>query len=276
MSGSTIRANGSQYPLTPGMAIGLATPAIPPQSAGHGSQKLNPMTPTHEEGSTLEKTQTQQSQAKDGGDYFSNPLTNTSTTNGKPTASTESSTESAPEDVPQSPSTDTPTTKKSKGLFSKKLNMTFNMKKFVPSTGVAEIPTKPAAVEEKAEDSDSRSTRTDEKVIEDNFFGAIQKIRQGYEDQVNMGTTTVDSQIAPSLPHETPVLKPPSSTTILIQEDRPDSGGVADLFEGKVGTTGRQADLIEKCAPVWLADVLLRVCLLLPISLSLSVANAYS
>ena len=48
-------------------------------------------------------------------------------------------------------------------------------------------------------------------------------------------------------------------TTILIQEDRPDSGGVADLFEGKVGTLGSQADLIEKAAPMWLAEVLLRV-----------------
>jgi WD repeat-containing protein 48 len=60
------------------------------------------------------------------------------------------------------------------------------------------------------------------------------------------------------LPNDTPVLKPPTNTTILIQEDRVDSGGVADLFEGRVGSLGHQADLIEKVAPIWLAECLLR------------------
>lgn len=255
-SGSTIRANnGFHYPQTPGMAIGLATPGIPPSSAGHGSQP-NVLTPFNEEGSQLEKTQTHQSQAKDGGDYFSKvPTTNESD------KAAEGSTDTAPDNLPQSPSEDTPTTKKSKGLFSKKFNMSLNMKKFGGTTAAPEV-AKPVAVDEKSEDSDSKSTKTDEKVIEDNFFGVIQKMRHGYEDQVGMGITTVNSQIAPSLPNETPVLKPPASTTILIQEDRPDSGGVADLFEGKVGSLGLQADLIEKCAPIWLADVLLRVRLL--------------
>jgi WD repeat-containing protein 48 len=73
------------------------------------------------------------------------------------------------------------------------------------------------------------------------------------------GVTDIVSAIAPSLPNDTPVLKPPAMTTILIQEDRPGSGGVADLFEGKVGTLALQADLIEKVAPMWLGEVLLRV-----------------
>ncbi|KAF1810345.1 WD40 repeat-like protein [Eremomyces bilateralis CBS 781.70] len=66
------------------------------------------------------------------------------------------------------------------------------------------------------------------------------------------------SAITPSLPNDTPVLKPPLNTLILIQEDRGDSGGVADLFEGEVGNLGKQADTIEKVAPLWLAEVLLR------------------
>jgi WD repeat-containing protein 48 len=53
-------------------------------------------------------------------------------------------------------------------------------------------------------------------------------------------------------------LKPPPNTTILIQEERPEAGGVADLFEGKVGSTAEMADLIEKVAPMWLGDALLR------------------
>lgn len=136
--------------------------------------------------------------------------------------------------------------------------MNFNMKKFGTSTSQTEVP-KPAAADEKSEDSDSRSTKTDEKVAEDSFTGTLQKIRGIYEEQLNRGTQKLETQITPSLPNETPVLKPPSSTTILIQEDRPGSGGVADLFEGKVGSLAQQADLIEKVAPIWLAEVLLRV-----------------
>lgn len=216
---------------------------------------MNALTPTTEEGAPLEKMQTQQSQPNNGSDYFSSPGGNYS--NAKPATGTEASTETAPDNLPQSPSEETPTTKKGKALFSKKFNMSFNMKKFGTTSANPETP-KPAPVDEKAEDSDS-TNKTDEKTHEDNFFGAIQKLRQVYEDQVNMGVTTINSHITPSLPNDTPVLKPPESTTILIQEDRPDSGGVADLFEGKVSTLGLQADLIEKVAPVWLADVLLKV-----------------
>ncbi|KAF1996849.1 WD repeat protein-like protein [Amniculicola lignicola CBS 123094] len=257
-SGSTIRpSNGFHFPPTPGMAIGLATPGLPPSSAGHSTQQLNPLTPTTEEGSQLEKSITQQSQQpKDTVDYFSSAPP---PTNGNVKSATETSADSTQENLPQSPSEEAPTNqKKGKALFSKKFNMSFNMKKLGITSSTPDTSAKPAAVDEKSEDSDSRSTKTDEKVMEDNLFGFVQKMRQGYEEQANLGAGAIQSQIAPSLPNETPVLKPPPSTTILIQEDRPDSGGVADLFEGTVGTLGQQTDLIEKCAPVWLADVLLR------------------
>ncbi|ORY15616.1 hypothetical protein BCR34DRAFT_558691 [Clohesyomyces aquaticus] len=258
-SGSTIRAtNGFHLPITtPGLSIGLATPGIT-SSPNHASQQLSTLPTTTEEGSQLEKTITQQSQSKEGSDYFSStPATNG---NGKPavTSTEASTTDPSQENLPQSPSEENPAqAKKGKALFSKKFNMSFNMKKFGSTTSNVEV-AKPVAVDEKSEDSDSRSSKTDEKIIEDNFFGVIQKIRQGYEEQAALGSLAFTTQIAPSLPNETPVLKPPASTTILIQEDRPDSGGVADLFEGKVGSLGHQADLIEKVAPVWLADVLLR------------------
>jgi WD repeat-containing protein 48 len=257
-SGSTIRAeNGFRLPHTPGLAIGLATPMAAPMSAGRNSLQ-SPMTPTREEGSNLEKTQTQRSSTQEGGDYFGP----SSATNGNGKTAEhpkEGSTDSKEETVQSPTEPDTPA-KKGKGMFGKKFNMTFNMKKFSTGTAVAE-PVKPAT-DEKTEDSDSHSTKTDEKTIEDNFFGAIQRIRQGYDEQLAAGATKLETQITPSLPNDTPVLKPPAMTTILIQEDRPDSGGVADLFEGKVGTLGSQADLIEKVAPMWLADVLLRVRLL--------------
>jgi WD repeat-containing protein 48 len=244
---------------TPGLAIGLATPGIAPHSAGQNHH--NPLlTPTTEEGAKLEKTTTQRSSNHEQPDYFSS----TPATNGKSQASAEGS-DSAPENLPQSPAEETATTqKKSKTLFSKKFNMNFNMKKFGTSAAPVEAP-KPVATDDKSEDSDSRSTKTDEKVIEDSFTGALQKLRQSYEEQLTAGAQTLETQITPSLPNETPVLKPPASTTILIQEDRPDSGGVADLFEGKVGSLGQQADFIEKVAPIWLADVLLRVMSLHPV-----------
>jgi WD repeat-containing protein 48 len=262
-SGSTIRAsNGFHLPvMTPGLAIGLATPGLPTPSIGQASHH-NALTPTTEEGTQLEKTQTQRSSTQDQPDYFSRTLTN----NGKPRISTEGSTGSAADNnAPQSPADDTPADKKKgKNLFSKKkFNMNFNMKKFTTSSSTHEAPTKPAAVDEKTEDSDSRSNKTDEKIHEDNFFGAISKIRQSYEEQLVAGAQRVESQVTPSMSNETPVLRPPASTTIIIQEDRPGAGGMADLFEGKVGSLGQQADLIEKCAPVWLADLLLKVCRLL-------------
>ena len=67
----------------------------------------------------------------------------------------------------------------------------------------------------------------------------------------------VESLIAPSLPNETPVLKPPPLTTVIIQEET--SGGSADLYRGTVGTVGEDVDLIEERAPMWLGDLLLRV-----------------
>jgi WD repeat-containing protein 48 len=261
---ATIKAsNGAHMPHTPGLAIGLATPMGHPQSAGRNSQQNPYLTPTTEEGAQLEKTQTQRSSTHEP-DYFGQVTSATNGNanangngNGKPTAATEASSESKEETVSSPVEPDTPA-KKGKGMFGKKFNMSFGMKKFSTGTAAAE-PTKPAAVDEKSEDSDSHSNKTDEKAIEDNFYGSIQRIRQGYEEQLAAGATKLESQIAPSLPSDTPVLKPPASTTILIQEDQPEAGGVADLFEGKVGSLGQQADLIEKAAPMWLAEVLLRV-----------------
>jgi WD repeat-containing protein 48 len=260
-SGATLKAdNGIQVPHTPGLAIGLATPMGHPQSASRNSQHNPYLTPTTEEGGQLSKTQTNRSSMGEP-DYFGQV---TSATNGNgevngngKSVATDGLSDTKEETVSSPTEPDTPA-KKGKGMFGKKFGMSFNMKKFSTGTAIAE-PAKPAAIDEKSEDSDSRSTKTNERTFEDSFLGSIQRIRQGYEDQLGAGATKLESQIAPSLPNDTPVLKPPPSTTILIQEDRPDAGGVADLFEGKVGSLGQQADLIEKAAPMWLAEVLLLV-----------------
>ncbi|KAH6615172.1 hypothetical protein C7974DRAFT_466206 [Boeremia exigua] len=254
-SGSTLKGNGFHFPHTPGMGIGLATPQLPPHSAGRGAHNNALLTPTHEEGNQLEPTKSQRSSTQDGQDYFgqSAPTNGNGNGNGKPA---ETAAEPKEETVSSPTAEDTPS-KKGKGMFGKKFNMGFSKKMFATGTAIAAEVPKPV-VDEKAEDSDSRSTKTDEKIFDDNFGGSIQRIRHGYEEALSSGVTDLVAAIAPSLPNDTPVLKPPAMTTILIQEDRPGSGGVADLFEGKVGTLALQADLIEKAAPMWLGEVLLR------------------
>jgi WD repeat-containing protein 48 len=216
-----------------------------------------------------------------GGDYFSKSTTaNSTNTNGDarlvPQTPTEASATPAPEDASTTEANDTPS------KFGKRLrmNMSFNMKK------LGKLPTndkdKPAVVEETKEeteaeaDTQSSSDNSNSRVVDENFLGCIQKIRFAYEDHLQaqiQRATAVDAaggalgsskelelptSVVPSLPSETPVLKPPPNTTILIQEERPEAGGVADLFEGKVGSTAEMADLIEKVAPMWLGDALLR------------------
>lgn len=260
-SASTLRGtNGNHLPLqTPGLAIGLATPSHthPPQT-----QASTTLSTTLEEGAPLDKkishttNQGRSSQDNRGSDYFSGAaIQQTATTPG----ATANGKIEAHEELLQSPSegkegqaeegAKTP-------LWGKKFKMSFGMKK-LGKDKTTEAP-KAEVSEEKADDSDAKSSKTDERVVEDNFFGAIQKIRHGYDDQLAEGAESLTPSIAPSLPSETPVIKPPLNTTILIQEDRPDSGGVADLFEGTVGTVGKSADIIEKVGPMWLAESLLR------------------
>lgn len=97
---------------------------------------------------------------------------------------------------------------------------------------------------------------------EDTLLGVIRRLRNNYDVQTRQPHNSdeplkIESAITPSLPAETPVLKPPKGTTIIVQEDKPDSGGVADLYRGTVGSVGDDRELVEKVAPAWLGEVLL-------------------
>lgn len=269
-SATTLRANGAGLPLhTPGLAIGVATPsAAPPMPTSHPTA----LPPTAEEGGNLEKTTSRGSQSQDrtSGDYFSQQA--------PPLSPSVSATprDSHDEAIPQSPSTEKDSGKEGT-MFGRKFKMSFGMGRKLSRTPTTETSAagntnnnthktgSDGGSDEKAPtnhegDSDGRSsTKTEDRVIEDSFLGVVQNIRHKYEDEVNEGAQALTSAITPSLANETPVLKPPVNTTILIQEDRLDSGGVADLFEGKVGSLAQQADLIEKVAPKWLGEVLLKV-----------------
>ncbi len=251
--------NGLHYPaMTPGLSIGVATPYLPPSSQG---SHANHLPSTSEEGADLEKRMSHQSPPRSSsersGDYFST----------RPAPNSASQTDGKVGEVPdgahvdglQSPTDPPPDkeekTKESSSLFGKKFRMNFPKK-----LGRSSMDAKPAVVDEKSEVSSDKSSEKEDKVVGDNFFGVVQKIRYEYDEwlQKNPGQA-LSPGVNPSASNETPVLRPPRSTTVIIQEDRPDSGGVADVFRGTVGALGREADQIEKVAPMWLGELLLRV-----------------
>lgn len=243
--------NGYHYPLvTPGLTIGVATPGA--AASSHGPLLQNTLPSTAEEGDALEKGKSHASNPRTSGDYFSSNPPLPPSSNGRSTEASNAS-EPASDVIPQSPS-DPEKDAKSSSLFGKKFRMTFPKK-----LGRSSAETKPAVVDDKSETSEKSSEKED-KIVEDNFSGIVQKIRNDYDEQLaHNPVNSLQSGINPSLPTETPVLKPPLFTTVIIQEDRPDSGGVADLYRGTVNCVGQDADLIEKAAPMWLGDLLLRV-----------------
>lgn len=144
--------------------------------------------------------------------------------------------------------------KETGSLFGKKFRMNFPKKLGRTSTEV-----KPTVVDERSETSE-HSEEKEDKLIQDSFLGSIQKVRYDYEEQLQMNPEQpLPVGITPSLPDETPRLELPPATTIIIQEDRPDSGGIVDLYSGTIETAGQDADLIEQTGPMWLGDLLLRV-----------------
>ena len=284
-SATTPRATNG-VPTTPGLTIGHGTPG-PNNLSSPTKASTGHLTPTAEEGAPLEKRRSVASQPRQSSDRHSDYFSPSRTPNpdivspGPPTKAPVTPSETT-EDKEETTASETPkdTPSKEAGLFGKKFSM--RGMSFSGMKKIGRIQTndkdKPAVVEEKEEgaESDSRSSKTsNSRVVDDNLLGTVQKIRFAYEDNIQQQIQSqqahenglpvpfvqnidVPSAITPSLPAETPVLKPPLNTTILIQEDRPEAGGVADLFEGTVGSLGQTADLVEKTAPMWLGEVLLR------------------
>ena len=278
-SASTVKpTNGHTTVQTPGLgSIGLATPGLTlsqTKSAGLGATTL-----VGEDGEPLDRQPTRQSVDRNS-DYFSaSRLASSEITSPGgakiPVTPGEGAEEPTTPAAEGTPSKDTPT--KGEGLFGKKFRMGMSFKGMKNiGRAAATDKDKPAAVEEKEEtESDSRSSKTsNSRVVDDNLLGTVQKMRFAYEDSLQAQLSAnqafenglpgsrksidLPSAITPSLPAETPVLKPPLNTTILIQEDRPEAGGVADLFEGTVGALGEMCDIVEKAAPMWLGEVLLK------------------
>ena len=240
-------------PNTPGLAIGAATPYINGVTSNSGPNRPA----TAEESTALEKRTSQQSQPRVSSDrtsdYFSSIAQAKSPVDGQSKGPVTPG-DTALEAAASSP-VDADKEERSSSLFGKKFRMNFPKKLGRTSQDV-----KPAVVDEKSEESD-KSEEKEDKTIQDNFFGTIQKIRYDYEECIQRRPSQhLAPGITPSSFNETPLLELPLSTTVIIQEERPDSGGVADLYRGTISSVGSDADLIERTGPMWLGDLLLKVC----------------
>lgn len=237
---------------TSGLSIGVATPLT--NGSTHNTVMQNPLPATVEESSDLEKRLSQQSQSRSSteksGDYFS------SSSQGRSPVDESDKGPITPGDTSLDAAANSSTDEKSKesnSLFGKKFRMNFPKK-----LGRSSTEAKPAIVDEKSEESD-KSEDKEEKPVQDSLLRSIQMIRHDYEERIrNSPSRHLPSMITPSPTNETPMLRLPALTAIIIQEERPDSGGVEDLYRGTVESVGADADLVEKAAPAWLGDLLLR------------------
>ncbi len=250
---TTPRASDGQClpPNTPGMAIGSVATGNSLDSTDLNAS----LSPRPERDDSLDKSTTRQSQPPSNGlstDYFAT------------LAATQESESSSETKVPTTPGdnagTSVPTSpveeKKKSTIFGKKFQMGFPKKLARQSVEVKAT----APTEEKSDTASNKSSDKGEKVIEDNFLGVVQKIRQEYDDYNEAKPDgPLPNGITPSLANETPVLKPPPHTLIIIQEDNPESGGLADQYRGEIDRLGSEADTLEKIAPTWLGELLLRV-----------------
>ncbi|KAK3387279.1 hypothetical protein B0H63DRAFT_521340 [Podospora didyma] len=261
MDGPTPRGNAAQYPpMTPGLAIGMATPGSP---FPPGLDSLNtPLSPLDKRASQVSRPSVERD------DYFSDAIHSPEAA--KP-AQTPAAEAPPPEDkTAKTPSESSKDKEKDKDKDGKDKEgngkaTPFVMKKFrmgMPSFGSKKLgrsastaaAEKPAVVDEKAEESESSSSH--EKEFEDNFLGVVQKIQNDYEKQLAENPESlVETRICPSLPNDTPVLKLPPGTKVILQEET--SGGSAELYRGTVATVGADADIIEQRGPQWLSEVLL-------------------
>ena len=251
-------AEGSVRPATtPGLSIAMATPHINGITQASTTQVQRPV--TAEEGTALEKRTSHNSQSRSStdrpSDYFSSmaqpkgPIDSQVKGPVTPGDNSQETMAHSPVDADKEEKS-----KEGSTLFGKKFRMNFPKKLGRSSTDV-----KPTVVDEKSEESD-KSDEKEDRTVQDNLYGTVQKIRYDYEERLqNQPSQHLPSGIIPIVPSETPMLRLPPSTSVIIQEEGPDSGGVADLYRGTVGSVGRDADLIEKAGPMWLGELLLKV-----------------
>ena len=98
-----------------------------------------------------------------------------------------------------------------------------------------------------------------EEPVQPNFLGVLQVTRNAYRQHLREKLGSMpSSQITPLTQDDVPLIRVPSNTIILIQEDRPEMGGTVDLYRGTVSSLRADRELIEKVAPYWLGEAVLQ------------------
>lgn len=253
---STPRPAVSAY-VSPGLSghgIGVISPGGQSSlSTAHGG---TPLATTVEEGSYTSRPVTSSERSSD---YFSSnpnaqpPEPSTPDPNTRsPVTSEEDSSFSALPPSSLEPEKEEKT-RKGSSLFSKKFQMNFPKKLSRTSTE-----TKPTTAEELLE-SEKSSTK-EEKLYEENMAGVVERIRDEYEEYLTgRPGESLHSMVNPSPEDETPLLNIPSNVAIMIQEDHPETAVSAEVYRGCVESVRREVDEIEKAAPKWLGEFLLKV-----------------
>ncbi|KAK9472279.1 uncharacterized protein V1510DRAFT_134549 [Dipodascopsis tothii] len=249
--------HGSPFPVTtPGLSIGLATPApiYNPNGAYGDAAALPPL-----DVGAFDKGPG--SPAAPGvTDYFSSPLSHlpspTAALSSPTHAHTASFSHALPPTETESQDADQPAASSSlmgklrsfgKGKLSRTMSMDTRSDKPAPADAAADAASLAAAT--------PAETGEDAPMYDDTLAGVIERTRKEYEAA---GTYT-SSSFVPSMPNDTPVLKIPSTTSVIISEQRVDTGGMVDLYRGSVSTCGADVDvdLLEQVVPGWLAEYLM-------------------
>ncbi|KAF8533140.1 hypothetical protein BDD12DRAFT_866837 [Trichophaea hybrida] len=231
----------SLFPHTPGLGIGIAPNVNTPFISTPWEDSNNKFT------SSIDRQ---------SGDYFS---TGSGTYNG-PVKNGASTLVQANEEAFGTPSTDKEKEEKDSSLFGNLKWRSFGAKKLGRSASTDIVPKSPLPTTDDKTAEQVMFGEPSNKLApcEETLAGVVRRIRMIYDSQDrDVPGEPIISVISPSLPQETPILKLQCSTTIIVQEDNPDSGGVADLYRGTVGCVGEDADLLEKVAPAWLGELIL-------------------
>lgn len=255
--------DGVGSPSTPGFGIGFASSPGPLSAPvfhhnHHGSSHAGTSPGDLSEYLAAHQTHdaNRTSVSDRSSDYFNHSRMPNLAVSDVDRASTVPPTESTPTALPQSPSEpDKEERKKGSSLFGKKFRMDFPKKLGRTSSEV-----KPQIQEEKPEESDKSSAK-EEKVFENNLSGFIERTRHEYEEYLSANPhQELISAFAPATELETPVLNIPPRTSVFIQEESGDTAVASDLYRGTVARVGEEIDRLEKSIPLWLAELLLKVC----------------
>lgn len=247
--------------MTPGLAISLASPGINSGNLPSAASQLSGPT-----GGASSSSQSRPSSEGRPADYFfhSSPSMHkrTSSSSSSASGSKEASdgSEGSEEKALTSPTESKPPTTPGRfGKFFSGLNKSGKKLGTKPQSEEAKAGSAPAD----QGDSSNQSTAANGVVATSRpttFKEELRLSRSAYEAALKKGqdANSASPVLITSTSQDAPVLRPPPDTRVIIQEERTESGGAADLFEGNIGSLGMQADLIENVAPAWLADVLLK------------------